>query len=185
MTVAGVVLCGGKSRRMGTDKLSIRLGEKTWLTHACDTLRQAGADEIICAGRAEAAGGIADSISSCGPVGGICSALRYLGTSAATILVVPVDMPWLSPQDLRRLADEAAKLNEPVCYAQSPLPFAARVASIGSCMVSDLETRLALGENISVRSFLRNLDVRQIEPDDTTHLRNFNTPEDLRQLGSY
>jgi molybdopterin-guanine dinucleotide biosynthesis protein A len=40
MTMLGVVLCGGKSSRMGTDKGMLKRGELTWVETAFNTLSQ-------------------------------------------------------------------------------------------------------------------------------------------------
>ena len=43
----GVVLAGGKSSRMGTDKADLVLKNKTLLHNACDLLKDAGAKNIL------------------------------------------------------------------------------------------------------------------------------------------
>lgn len=46
----GVVLAGGKSSRMGTDKLALELNGRSLLQRAIDLLAQCGADQILISG---------------------------------------------------------------------------------------------------------------------------------------
>ncbi|MEP3480660.1 MAG: molybdenum cofactor guanylyltransferase [Fuerstiella sp.] len=48
-SLAAIVLCGGRSRRMGQDKASLQIGEKTFLEHTCETAAQLATPIIVVA----------------------------------------------------------------------------------------------------------------------------------------
>ncbi|MFP4056685.1 MAG: molybdenum cofactor guanylyltransferase [Candidatus Brocadiia bacterium] len=104
--VAGIVLNGGLSRRMGTEKGAIRLGGHSLLERTLDVL--AGLfDEVLVVGRPGAcpphpalSQTLADAVPGAGPLGGIVTGL---GAMAAPYgFVVACDMPCLDPAVVRR-----------------------------------------------------------------------------------
>lgn len=83
--VDAIVLAGGASRRMGTDKTRIMVGGRTLLDRSIDALRRAGAEQIVVVSRdGDAAGlpdgvvAVSDSSPGSGPLGGIIDGLRHL-----------------------------------------------------------------------------------------------------------
>lgn len=101
----GVVLAGGRSRRMGKDKAEVLLEGRTLLGWVFAALSQV-VSEVLVVGR-EAAGGIPsipDAVpGGRGPSAGIVTALMEAGGSP--ILVVGVDQPWVRPATLAALLD--------------------------------------------------------------------------------
>jgi molybdenum cofactor guanylyltransferase len=105
--VSSVVLTGGQSRRMGTDKALLVLDGKTLLRRSLDALR-AVTSEIMIVGDRPAYHGhgvavIADRYPGAGVLGGIATGLE--STECAHVLVVACDMPYLSPDVLRAMID--------------------------------------------------------------------------------
>lgn len=78
---AGAVLCGGASRRMGTDKALLAVDGEAMAVRVAAALRAAGADPVLAvggAGDALTAAGLAtvpDQVPGAGPLGGIVTAL--------------------------------------------------------------------------------------------------------------
>lgn len=94
--VAGFVLAGGQSARMGTDKALVPLGGQPLVLHALTILRETGLRGSIAGTRATLdsfAPVIEDSEQDQGPLGGICSALASTETRWAVFL--PNDLPLL------------------------------------------------------------------------------------------
>jgi molybdopterin-guanine dinucleotide biosynthesis protein A len=136
--LAGVVLCGGGSRRMGVDKVSITVDGSTLLERAilrlgevCDPVLIApGEHEISMAGHPT----VLDARSGAGPLAAIIGGLRH--SPHRLLAVVAVDLPWLDPHLIRLLADRIAEHDVAVCetdrgvqplhavYARSALPAA-------------------------------------------------------------
>ena len=92
----GVILAGGASRRMGRDKAALPWGDGTLLAHMRALLLKAGVDRVVVLGKPEEADGMADKTPFAGPVRPL---LDYLRSAEAGLrhIVVPVDMPYLSP----------------------------------------------------------------------------------------
>ncbi len=124
-----IVLAGGASRRMGTDKTRIVLGGRTLLERSVDALRRAGAERIVVVGRdGDGAGlpegvvAVADSSPGSGPLGGIIDGLRHLARMERdasehsdtrhgddVVIVVASDHPDHDPDELAFVASLLAK----------------------------------------------------------------------------
>jgi molybdopterin-guanine dinucleotide biosynthesis protein A len=92
----GIILAGGASRRMGQDKAALPWGDGTLLAHMRALLLKAGVDRVVVLGKPEEGDGMADKTPFAGPVRAL---LDYLRSAEAGLqyVVVPVDMPYLSP----------------------------------------------------------------------------------------
>lgn len=144
-SLAAVVLTGGKSSRMGTDKAFLPMPHdpgQTFLSHTLSLLDMFEVKVLSVAHTDEkySAFGclqIPDRWPEIGPMGGIASALSTLDTDA--VLVLACDTPFLSQELLDRLrraweqhpeagciccADPDGQL-QPLCavYSRSALPF--------------------------------------------------------------
>ena len=109
----GVVLAGGRSTRLGQDKVRLRLpGDgRDMLARTADLLA-ACTDGVVISCRAPNAGeetlalpgirSIPDAKPGLGPLGGVWSALREL---RQPILVLSCDLPFMDVPTLRRLID--------------------------------------------------------------------------------
>ena len=114
MDVAGFVLAGGQSSRMGTDKALLDFAGEPLVVHALRILRQARLTASIAGARSPLqalAPVVSDSEPDRGPLSGICAALA--STSATQALILSVDMPLL-PQSLVALLLEEAQKGEPL-----------------------------------------------------------------------
>jgi molybdopterin-guanine dinucleotide biosynthesis protein A len=106
--IVGVVLAGGASRRMQTDKALVEIGERPMLEWVVDALKSV-ADEVIVSGPARNGDGdlTVRFIPDLGPShGGPLSGLVSVMDSAerdALLLTVGVDQPWVRPETLRAL----------------------------------------------------------------------------------
>jgi len=88
--VTAIILCGGRSTRMGQDKASLRFGDETMLDRISRIVREI-ADEVIVVGREEH-----------GPLSGIAAGLAASTTDLN--IVVACDMPLIKPAVLQRMA---------------------------------------------------------------------------------
>ena len=106
LPIAGFVLAGGKSSRMGEDKASLRLEGHSLLDIACRKLLAITSEVFIVGSRKQfGAEAIEDIFADRGPLGGIHAALA-LG-HAELNLVMAVDLPFVEDKFLGYLAREA------------------------------------------------------------------------------
>ena len=98
---AGVILAGGKSRRMGSDKTFLEVGQAGMIQLVAAELQKVF-KEILIAGGNEETGRrlgltvVADLIPGGGPLSGIHAALN--ASSHDKCLVVPCDMPFIKAE---------------------------------------------------------------------------------------
>ena len=103
MTLLGVVLAGGASRRMGRDKVLERLGPQTLLARAVERL-DPQVDRVVVNGPAELEAHcdrpvVPDALPGRqGPLAGVLAAMDAAGDADA-VLTVAVDTPFF-PRDL-------------------------------------------------------------------------------------
>ncbi|MGE5483736.1 MAG: formate dehydrogenase accessory sulfurtransferase FdhD [Ignavibacteriales bacterium] len=107
--VTGVVLAGGKSSRMGSDKASLVIDGRPMIARVVDVLKEVFADVMIVGKnpeRFQAPGvrTIGDSITGSGPLVGIYSALSACETPYC--FVVACDMPCARPALVRWMVEE-------------------------------------------------------------------------------
>ena len=103
--MVGAVLNGGSSSRMGADKAMLELDGQTFLERAVENAASV-ADRVIVVGGPVAPDGSSlapDLIDGAGPLGGLASALRH--ADGADVLCLAVDLPLVSEQTLRRIAE--------------------------------------------------------------------------------
>lgn len=98
---SAVVLAGGRSTRMGTDKAFLRVGNDLLIERQLRCLRESGATELLISGRAEvdyshfAETVIRDELQQAGPLAGVAAALK--ASSSHLVFVLAVDMPRMTP----------------------------------------------------------------------------------------
>lgn len=120
--VAGAILTGGLSSRMGADKANLRPGginAPTLLDLAFRKLACVTPHIFVSCAKGQIRAGyqcIEDSIERCGPFGGVLSLLRALRNYSA-VLVLGCDMPLLPPDILTRLMEKWEQVSEEIMFA--------------------------------------------------------------------
>jgi len=113
MQITGIILAGGKSKRMGTDKALLKLDGNTLLDKAIDLCKSVCNQVIISSNNPEhkrmGYQVIPDEIEECGPIGGIYSCLK----KSETIwnFVLSVDAAFVEPEFLSYLILETGDFN--------------------------------------------------------------------------
>lgn len=190
--VGAIVLAGGRSQRMGTDKALVSVAGCTLIERVVTAVSSVSSRTIIVAATADSyringAETIADLYPGKGPVGGICTGLSSLGEGLH--IVVACDMPGVQPEVLRLMLNSAQpgddaivvgciedQTTEPLCaiYRHSAL------LPLTEFMSSDRRSvRAALG-SLNVR-YLDWVAVREVDPEGLCFL-NINSKEDLAEL---
>ncbi|WP_434713338.1 molybdenum cofactor guanylyltransferase [Rhizobium sp. YTUHZ045] len=187
--IAGVVLAGGRSQRMGRDKAEVMLGTESLLRHVLLRLSQQVISVAVNADAvAEDVAAVPDRIpGKAGPMAGIHAAMVYgAGLPAISYVVtVSVDCPFF-PIDL--VARLAAALERPsqIAIAASEGRSHPVFGLWPVTLASDLEDWIASDEKRRVRDFLLRHDVTEVafplHPTRASLLDpffNINTPDDL------
>jgi len=178
----GVVLCGGRSSRMGRDKAFVEVDGVPMARRVADALVGAGCHPVAAIG-GDAAGlavlgldAVRDDWPGEGPLGGVLTALQNW-PDADAVVAVACDLPRLTARTVQRLVDAlagspnavaAAAVTdriEPLCVAWRP----AASSLLAEAMVSgERRLRAVLAEAPSVHV-----------PVDLQDLANVNAPSDL------
>lgn len=188
MSLTAIVLCGGRSTRMGRDKGALPFGGETMLDRVVRIVRQV-AGEVIVVARADQAvpAGVRvihDPVEDQGPLAGIAAGLAASTTDLN--IVVACDMPLINPAVLQRLADAIGAHD--ACVAVADGHASALCGIYRSRVSADAERLLAAGE----RRVMRLLDAVQTKRVDAAELRDIDpelatfvscdTPEAYRSL---
>jgi molybdenum cofactor guanylyltransferase len=171
--VTGVLILGGASRRFGSPKALAGLPSGETLAERMWSLL-AWCDERLAVGKGDEEMPfpvLADGCEVVAAVAGVVAGLRAARNELCVI--VPVDLPALSEEDLRRLASACVDAAVP---ASGPLPGAYRRASA----LPAFEAALEQGR-LSLRDAVATLDAAVV-PLDPSHLVNVNTPADLTRV---
>lgn len=183
MMIAGVVLCGGRSSRMGRDKAALSWRGKSWLQHMADLLRDAGADEIIVSGNYPGFEAVIDPIEGKGPTMGVIASILALSSRFDRMICAPVDMPLMPASLLATLIDGDGD-GDGRFYEDHPLPFALDLTDPVRIWAAQALEDIHQGRNYSIRRFFRPFDmtILPMDPANLLFFQNLNSPEDLEKV---
>ena len=192
--ITGVVLAGGRSRRMGRDKAQIVWNSGTLLSHALQVLQSVAAKVFVVGPTQPRTLGteiIADEFPGCGPMAGIHAALKHTATDWNFVLAV--DLPLVSSELVSFIASTSeanalavvprvGKHLQPLCaaYHRRLLPEVERAIVGDDLSVHRLLERVSTGM-MEKRSVTKIIEEKEI----VRHgflpemLANVNTPEEL------
>jgi molybdopterin-guanine dinucleotide biosynthesis protein A len=180
----GLVLAGGKSRRMGTDKALLEHEGRSQLAHVVQ-LVEPRVDRVFVSARPDQQdepersryGLIIDRYNDMGPLAGILSAMEEY--PEADWLVVACDLPNISGETLANLVASCSDNHPFTAYISShdglPEPLCAVWRSGTSGIIRGfVDEGVRCPRKILIRS-----DTHLIEQLDPASLDNVNTPDDL------
>ncbi len=108
MQITGIILAGGKSKRMGTDKTYIKLNGKTLLERSVELIQPFCKTILISSNNPSHKKNewkiIPDEILDCGPIGGIYSCLKHPKTDWN--FIISVDSVFVEPEFIKFLISE-------------------------------------------------------------------------------
>jgi len=189
LTVSGVVLAGGQSSRLGTDKSFLNVNGQSLIERIVDKLARLSDDVIIVTNSPEKydhleARLVRDIYPGKGALGGIYSGLR--AAANAYSLVVACDMPFLDLNLLRYMI-LLARGHDVIIPRIGELPEPLHAIYSKRCL-KPIDRLLARG-GLKIIDFFSEVRVRYVEEDevdifDPQHLSffNVNTPNDLEEV---
>jgi molybdopterin-guanine dinucleotide biosynthesis protein A len=183
MQITGIILAGGESTRMGTDKALIRLNGKTLMENAIKICKPHCSAILISSNNPGhenfGFGVIPDEIKNCGPMGGISSCLKKSETEWN--FVISVDAAFVTSDFLEFLISETGVVDAVVPIhknGKEPL-----IALYHKNCLPIIQEKLDL-KDYKMHHLLDSLYTRFVDVDAWIKkypeiFRNFNRPEDL------
>ena len=191
MTIGGIVLCGGKSTRMGVPKATLPFGTETMVQRVVRLLGTVVSPVIIVAARGQSLPALPDEVrvarderEARGPLEGIRAGLSALPASTDAAYITSCDVPLLVPAFVERMIDlmgdhdiavmEVDGFPHPLSaiYRRDTLPHVERL------LAGDRLRPVFLFEAVRTRR-VKPEEMEVVDPELKT-LRNLNTPEDYR-----
>lgn len=167
--IAGVVLAGGRSQRMGKNKAMLQYKQRPLLDHMIDIVNQCGVDRVYISGQQDGYACIEDDTVFAGPA----MAMQNIVTKFDAydrFLFVPVDMPFLTPDVLMPLMSEKTS----AYYTGWPLP----------CVI---KRQKEFCNEVSVKELLKSCHAVEMDLPEPflKNMRNINTPQEWERVVEY
>lgn len=180
-----IILAGGDSRRMGQDKASVLLGERTLLQSVVVTLQPLFAEVIVSVRQPRHEidlPQVCDDTLHTGPLAGLVAGLERVSTP--WLFALACDMPFITPAVIEYLARQRADCQAVVPMVSGyPQPLAAFYAA--SCLPLARDCLNGSGKH-SVRELLGRLQVRYVNEAELLHADptlvsffDLDTPQDV------
>jgi len=192
----GIILAAGQSSRMGRPKALLPCPPQgyTFVTQAVRTLHTGGVAEVAVVGRPDDRA-LRDEIGEHAPavlylenstpeLGQLSSLLIGVAHAEACdadgVMVLPVDIPAISPATVRALLDAFARGPEPLVRAVHDGRHGHPMI-VGRSLFAELR---AVDPSVGARAVLRRdpSRVREVDVDDPGVLRDVDAPDDYRRL---
>ncbi len=182
---SAVVLAGGRSTRMGTDKAFLRVGNELLIERQLRCLRESGAAEMLISGRADAdysrfaATVVRDKFAQAGPLAGVAAALK--ASSSHLVFVLAVDMPRMAPAMIGKILSRCE--NDAGCVPSDRNGFQPLGAAFPVSLLSLAEHLLGIGQH-SMQEFVRQairkglIETLQLDQAEEVYFTNMNYPHE-------
>jgi molybdenum cofactor guanylyltransferase len=191
VTAAGIVLCGGKSTRMGSPKAMLPFGPETMLQRVVRLLGSVVTPIVVVSSREQALPLLPgyvriarDDREERGPLEGLRAGLSALSASTEAAYVTSCDVPLLVPGFVNLMIELLGDHDIAVMDIDGfPHPLSAvyrrtLLPHVEALLASDRLRPAYLFEAVRTRR-VTPAEVASVDPDLLT-LRNLNTPEDYR-----
>ena len=187
MKFSAVLLAGGESRRMGEDKATIRFRKDLLWQIQLDLLRKLQPSELFVSAQIDPSWRpmdvqfIADDPPSRGPLSGIAAALAC--TTADHLLVLGIDMPFMTANYLRALCEQT----QPGCGVVPVIESRAEpLAAVYPREVCHDVVATLSGNDFSLQSLIskliaaNKLEPVQVSKEEKALFHNLNEPRDFK-----
>ena len=182
-----LILAGGRSTRMGSDKAAVTLGGKPLLLRSIDFWKAIcpGAPIYVSAGQQEHQLSLPDGVTPVydlvkdrGPMGGLQAAFRQCGQEL--LWVSAVDMPLLSSQAVALLSDKRCHCEDACVFTHDSRPEPLLGLYRSTCLPV-IDQLLESGEN-RMSALLDSVKTTRVPLPNMDWVRNVNTPQELTRL---
>lgn len=180
--ITGIILAGGKSSRMGTDKAMLSFNGKKLIEYSIALMKEVSDNQLISANndayRAFEIPVVPDNFQGIGPLAGIEAGLRF--SQNRINLFAPCDTPFLNAELLLKILSNIESYDavvpvskdgkiEPLTgfYSKEALPALTKQIDRG---------------DFKIQNLLQIIHTKYILIDDIKLIKNINTPEDLKNI---
>jgi molybdopterin-guanine dinucleotide biosynthesis protein A len=184
-TIKGLILIGGKSTRMGTDKSELHYHGKPQKEFVRDLLVSQGIETFYSVqpfksveSDAQVSEQIIDILPNLGPFGGICSAFQKDSNMAWFVLAT--DLPFVDENLIKLLLKKRNPEKMATAVKGKNKQFPEPLITIYEPKVYPILLEYLARDCVSPREVLINSDVEIVEVDDEL-IRNVNTPEEYQE----
>jgi molybdenum cofactor guanylyltransferase len=191
MTTGGIVLCGGKSTRMGTPKATLPFGPETMLQRVVRLLGSVVDPIVVVAALQQALPELPDGVivarderQERGPLEGLRAGLKALPGSVDSAYVTSCDVPLLVPGFVTRMIERLGDYDIAVMEIEGfPHPLSAvyrltTLPQVEALLERDKLRPVFLFDAVRTRR-VRPEEMTSVDPQLRT-LRNLNTRDDYR-----
>ena len=182
--ITGIILAGGKSSRMGTDKGFLLMNDKSFMQHSIDALKPLVSELIIVSNNTDydvfGLNRINDYIENAGPLAGIYSGLSESKTDYN--LVLSCDIPLINSDILKQLITAIDDTSE-VIQIESNHRKMPLIALYNKSCKTKFERLLNAGER-KLQFAVNQCHVKSISlnKNEAKFTTNVNTKDELKQL---
>ena len=191
MKAGGIVLCGGRSTRMGSSKALLPFGSETMLQRVVRLLETVVSPLVVVAAAEQSLPDLPSSVvitrderEGRGPLEGLRAGLKAMPTDVEGAYVTSCDVPLLAPEFVRKMIELLGDYD--ICVVEidgfaHPLSAVYRrntLAHVETLLAADRLRPAFLFEAVRTRR-VQPVELASVDPQLLT-LRNLNTPEDYR-----
>jgi len=188
MKLTAIILAGGKSSRMGTDKGLVLLNGKPMIKHVIEAVEKTEIENVMLISNnlAYKQFGLpvyADMIKNKGPLGGIYTGLS--NTSTLRNLILSCDIPFVNEDIINILIHDESK--SPISVVKYKEITHHLIGVFHASIVDDLYTEI-VNDNLKVGQFIQSKNATVIDletqlPDMKSQgVANINTRDELKKL---
>jgi len=182
--ITGILLAGGKSSRMGTDKGFLKLNNKSFTEYSIEALQPLVSQLLIVSNNPDydvfKIKRVDDLIKDAGPLAGIYSGLKHSKTEYN--LVLSCDIPLIKAGILEKLIDAQDGYQDVVQIVSNgkSMPLIAMYKK--TCVTTFY--KLLLNEERRLHVAINQCKVKNIvlNPENDFFTKNINTPEELKTI---
>ena len=180
--IAGLILSGGESSRMGIAKHTLVYHQQPQILHLTTLLKEF-LSEVYISGNTEhptdkKTKTIPDQFDFKGPLNGILSALTAIKNKA--LLVIPSDMPAIDHNTIQLLISKRNPEKYATCFFNQAIPGPEPLFAIWEPGAEKIMHDYMLDGNRSVKGLIKEINIELINPDNENIFTNINTPEEYQ-----
>ncbi len=182
--VTGIILAGGKSSRMGTDKGFLKLNNNLFIKHVINAVKPLVSETIIVSDNNNydvfGLKRVEDEIKNAGPLSAVYSGLKTSKTQYNFVL--SCDIPLITTEILKKLLKEIDKHTDIIQIVSQgkSMPLIALYKKQCETVFLELLNNNERRMNYAINQC--NLKTIILQTEEEIYTKNINTPEDLKKI---